>query len=930
MLFRDWLLSEDIKTNIFEQIISDMIAEKAVMGMRNFLNESLRFHKPGRGDDFSNPDADDAEETDSSESPSSETDPSEEDMGGVSKADLSRDLRNSVLWIRWDAMVRRRELIQQVQKMCELHKEQHPEEFNEIKSKGITESTDDDIDFSSMDDADFSSIEKPSSLASSSSSKTPSSNFDIEKAYQLLEKLGYIEPAKFEKEMRNKTSQERRMAILEIMHKASKETGNDPPADISEEEMYGVDQEKVQQIEAKLAPLRKKITELLKNEPKDKKEKEQWKVLVDELKAQIKTLAIDLESTKKSKVEMAKQKLEDILSRVYKREYEWHASELNQRNSAFFKGDDNRRKSGHKTFDSPQSVMSSHIEDIIDSLTTRDWRKPAGKPAKLMDWGELHEKFPELGTKGKADLSSEDWIDGVSRKDEPGNTKGIIAAYRSRLSRTVDKEEHEQRKSISPSAAKRSSISHISEKKDVINLDINSVQMALTGKDPGLKQRKKRSYLSTPDNPYGSLEFYMDYLEKYNRYVKDRSSVSPDWATYFDEVQSGVEDIEAEFPSDLDESSKIRKKIMEDIVQHQSQHSHIISLDPSPESVMSTLVNFKTNLLHVSKSPIVVSSDLTSDKATKGVWQSGRPSGAIDRPHDLPAGIEAERNETHRILKTAIYEALNSLRQVSKEAALAICIKWGIPGDPRHNAITSDAISALDNLIGARGLDGSPAKAGRDTNAKCKIEKQSADSTLLSLPQDFKFFSRLSVGNDVLCSGCRKGTEIADIDHQSKFVTVSPAIGGMEGMSLDVKFTSVDCIDRLKNLSAPYPQSQDPDTKAIDRPVRAISIDDVAEEFMRITGEEYSGQTIRNYIDRGLKYICTFISNYDPISSTHARRPQPEDDDAIAQHAKQSAKTLGAKPIAMSRPAMTGAKSPLMSRIKKAQPEPTPEEEELT
>ena len=135
---------------------------------------------------------------------------------------------------------------------------------------------DDGYDFSKTDDDEIS--QKPVQP------KLPSGSFDIQKAIDLLEKLGYINPQRFELEMRTKTDQERRLAILELMHKASKETGNDLPPDISEEEMYKVDEENVKRIEGELVPLRKKLIELQKTPPENLEDRASWNDLISELK----------------------------------------------------------------------------------------------------------------------------------------------------------------------------------------------------------------------------------------------------------------------------------------------------------------------------------------------------------------------------------------------------------------------------------------------------------------------------------------------------------------------------------------------------------------------------------------------------------------------------------------------------------------------
>lgn len=221
--FKNWLLVEDIGSSVFETFIEDFSLEVAIKNTFRFICESMDSEDEGPAeldDPFSG--SEDAEPVKTYDSEDSEEDTEEEQPNrqrrkrqvlaepSIDKSILGKKLLNAILWMRWKAMASRQRDINKLIEIREIYKKQNPEKAAEIEAR---------INISSK------------TSVKESLRGTTNSYVDMSEVEALLEKLGYLDTQQL---LRNKrlTQEEKDDIILEVLFRASRETGNEVPLDV--------------------------------------------------------------------------------------------------------------------------------------------------------------------------------------------------------------------------------------------------------------------------------------------------------------------------------------------------------------------------------------------------------------------------------------------------------------------------------------------------------------------------------------------------------------------------------------------------------------------------------------------------------------------------------------------------------------------------
>jgi hypothetical protein len=224
LCLKEWLELDRIRTEVYEPALSDIIAEMAARKTAMFFIESME-----EEDDDGTPAEMDDPFTGSEDAKPIEVDdehqesPQDEDPGSrlkiqldggrtiTSEREAAKALKDAALWMRWSGMLERRKLIRQLQDM---RKEDEP-----AYEPSVNESSETD----------------PSARRRRSFRGLVDSNFDIKDTVTILEKLGYID---IEKLNRDVDDDEKRTAIIrQAFQDATEESGNGIPPGITDEQI---------------------------------------------------------------------------------------------------------------------------------------------------------------------------------------------------------------------------------------------------------------------------------------------------------------------------------------------------------------------------------------------------------------------------------------------------------------------------------------------------------------------------------------------------------------------------------------------------------------------------------------------------------------------------------------------------------------------
>jgi hypothetical protein len=203
--FKEWLQIDGIKTDIYDELVKMSIFEQAARDTIRLVFEAVM---PGSGyDDLGLDDKEDS--------------PIEGGISGKSRRQLKKELKDSILWIRWHAILERQQMIAKLKEMRDLHLKENPQFRDEAKE---TEKVNNDLEAKEVKesaDDDFESL---------------GTEFDLLEAIPMLEKTGYFYSQKARVEA-GRNEDKYRELVREALYAAAKEKGNDLPLGVDPEEI---------------------------------------------------------------------------------------------------------------------------------------------------------------------------------------------------------------------------------------------------------------------------------------------------------------------------------------------------------------------------------------------------------------------------------------------------------------------------------------------------------------------------------------------------------------------------------------------------------------------------------------------------------------------------------------------------------------------
>lgn len=222
LCLKEWLELDRIRTEVYEPALNEIIAEMAARKTALFLLESIEEEDDGSpaelDDPFTGSEDEEPVEVDDENQASPQEDEPESRLriqldGGrtiTSERDAAKALKDAALWMRWAGMLERRKLIRQLQAM---RKEDDP------SYSPVTENSDPD---------------QPTRRRKSFRGIVDS-NFNIKDTVPILEKLGYVDAEKLNRDI---DDDEKRDSITrKAFHDATEESGNELPPGITDEQV---------------------------------------------------------------------------------------------------------------------------------------------------------------------------------------------------------------------------------------------------------------------------------------------------------------------------------------------------------------------------------------------------------------------------------------------------------------------------------------------------------------------------------------------------------------------------------------------------------------------------------------------------------------------------------------------------------------------
>lgn len=184
--FKNWLIIENIGSSVTDIFLERLVIEKAINDTFLLFEGGLQY--------------------------------SDEDDVPI----RNRKLLNSILWMRWKAMLDRQNDIKKLKEIRDKHKKEHPKEAAEIERKiSLGQSVTKQVSESSWRDFKASQAKK---------------TFNLNEAKKLLQKLGYINLSRLRQ--KRISEEEKKYDILEALYRAAEESGNELPPDV---QRLGVD-----------------------------------------------------------------------------------------------------------------------------------------------------------------------------------------------------------------------------------------------------------------------------------------------------------------------------------------------------------------------------------------------------------------------------------------------------------------------------------------------------------------------------------------------------------------------------------------------------------------------------------------------------------------------------------------------------------------
>ena len=570
--FKEWLQVDGIKTDIYDELVKMSIFERAARDTARLVLEALL---PG------------SEYDDLDDVPIEGGIPTWDRQDrrvirfhnpGKSRRQLKKELKDSILWIRWHAILERQQMIAKLKEMRDLHLEDNPQFRDEAKEtekeKVNSDSEAEEIKESADDDFE-----------------SGGSEFDVLQAIPLLEKTGYFD-SQSARTKAGRNEDKYREYVREALYAAAKEKGNDLP--------LGVDGEEI-----------------------NKKLPEQRKVFFSALH--------DL-----------------FLQRYVRIFYDDESS------SRFFRGKEQVR--GDKLFNEPEDVFTKFAEIVLDTITKRD---VAERTLTSSSWNPIVSKS-KMGQMGRQEIE----------KDSEETLDRIMKFLGFTLGKIKKKAQESSTKAHTVSLRMDDEITSRSEKKSLINKDIEGKTINGKKYDTSFYTNYLRSMSSPVYNPDGSL--------------KENPPPAP--------VASSTED-------------KWRLDIINHIVYLHSLHKEELSLNP--DKIKNTLLNYKEKFLgakHKSHSFIGLIRTKDSDSAGEEggydpVADDGRTRGGGGAESIPNPSSAASRGESVSNLIGDLKKVLDelSLDPQYRIGLLAFCMKFGLNCSPLNGKANS--IDGIRNII---------------------------------------------------------------------------------------------------------------------------------------------------------------------------------------------------------------------------------------
>jgi hypothetical protein len=545
--FKEWLQADGIRTDFYETLLAVSILEDMAEQTARVIFEELDENDPGS---WSNIDD--------------------------QMRELKKQLKDSVLWIRWNAVLERQKDIAELRRMRDEHLAQNPQ------FAGEAEESDSRLGEAAGDD-DFENL---------------GTEFDVLEAIPLLEKTGYFNSQKFH----GLNDEKFREAVRKALYAAAKEKGNDLPPDIDPEEIK--------------------------------------QVLPDQRKSFF-----------------------EALRKVFARTYGKIAA--SDRNRGSFTTAAGKRITGQKLFEDPEEVFTKFATLMYDMITRRNVSEKLGKAAS---WGPI---AGEIGNIGKSEL----------KNDTDKIVDRVVKYFGSTLKSMADKEEEAMRAAHSPSARLEDEITSRSEKRTLINKDIE-------GKKPGF-----------------GTKFYEDYLKSLGSPGRGENG----------EITTPVPPT----PEAKTKEDKWRLEIIQHILFLQSRHSDKLSLDPN--KIKETLENYKIQFLRAKRQGysylgLIRTKDSDSGEgdydpvADDGKTRGEAGSQSFSNPAMAAASAEDDKSKIIQDLRSVLEE----LARTNPDGALAVCIKFGLNCSENGRVNSMAGFADIVTHMTASGTKGGEEKEGEE------------------------------------------------------------------------------------------------------------------------------------------------------------------------------------------------------------------------
>lgn len=680
--FKEWLVLDDIRTNIYEPLQSQIIMEGVLLEFLRLFREDTEeesdcvycgYHGefdekdgqkvcPSCGEadivEIPDPFADGDEDAKPKEIDQDAIDKSKEDAArareeeeaekarrqqiaanraarkmGLKKKDdeddlsstmnpdqleFAKRLRDSALWIRWHAILERKNNVDRLRELSKIYEKENPEEAENIKSGAGIDGTRKRVSESSgfFDDDEDEVVSRPQSPSRG--------DFNMEEVVKILTGLGYISPT----DLAKKTPQKRKEKILSAMFKASEEKGNDLPADLDAKDlMEPVLDSRGQPVRDESGRAKMRPTEV-----------------VEKAKSQF---ASDIAGFDPSTPDTFRNAFQGVVSQ----------------NQGSFSGAQKdpitkRKVSGHVHYSDPEDVADDLLISLNDLLTKRK----VNKEGNVSKWGAFHRDHPDLGSSGKEELDGNEFVG------------RILGSWRKRAFSLLKDAQRKRRMTMSPSGINKDEVTQRTEVNARLSKDLSATRNAVRIADM-MKSGKSVGELTAEfglsakeindvvKNPYEPLRFHINYLRALANNAQDSVPAST-------------------------KEDKYRLELMKQIEILASRNSQI-SLDPN--QILSTLTSYQSDFAtKAKKNPVFAGGGGDKEDDLYDAWslvssgddasdKGGVFSGKTDNRTPAANAVAAEQrgpilSELYRAMRLLTMNGKNGPRQ-----ALAVCKALGLP-----------------------------------------------------------------------------------------------------------------------------------------------------------------------------------------------------------------------------------------------------------